>query len=293
MLRRPQDNVFENMTYDDWEISTRSKVSGSWNLHQALPSELDFFVFLSSLNGIFGGRAQANYAAGNNFIDALAHYRIAHGQKAVSIDLGLMVAEGVVAESEFLLAKVRRNGHLMDIAQEELIALLDYYCDPNLPLLSDVDAQVVVGIEMPSAVLAKGIDLHHSIRRPMFRHLFRMDAEEVKTESDNAGNVIVNRAALLKKAASQDEAAALVTEWFSGKVRQVLGLSESDMDLSKPMHAYGVDSLVAIDLRNWLEREIGADIAVFELVSNVPLGNLSAVAAEKSRYRQQPDVCLS
>lgn len=100
------------MTSDDWVISTRSKVTGSWNLHQILPADLDFFVLLSSVNGIFGGRAQANYAAGNTFKDALAHHRIALGRKAVSIDLGLMVAEGVVAENQLLLASMRRIGHL-------------------------------------------------------------------------------------------------------------------------------------------------------------------------------------
>ena len=284
MLTRPQDNLFENMTYEDWAISTRSKVAGSWNLHKILPFELDFFVLLSSVNGIFGGRAQANYAAGNTFKDALAHYRIAHGQKAVSIDLGLMVTAGVVAENEYLLASMRRIGHLMEIRQEELIALLDYYCDSKLPLLSDVDAQVLVGIEMPSAVLAKGIDLHHSIRRPMFRHLFRMTPGESKNESCNADSTVVDRAAVLKKT-SQDEAAALVAKWFSDKIRQVLGLPEPDVDSSRPMHTYGIDSLVAIDLKSWLAREIGADIEVFVLLGNMSLETVSAMAAEKSRYR--------
>ena len=274
------------MTYEDWAISTGSKVAGSWNLHEVLPSDLDFFVLLSSVNGIFGGRAQANYAAGNTFKDALAHYRIAHGQKAVSIDLGLMVTAGVVAENEYLLASMRRLGHLMEIRQEELIALLDYYCDSNLPLLSDADAQVLVGIEMPSAVLAKGIDLHHSIRRPMFRHLFQMAPEETKTDIYNADAAVVDRAAILKKTTSQDEAAGLVTQWFSGKIRQVLGLPEPDLDSSRPMHTYGIDSLVAIDLKSWLAREIGADIEVFVLLGNMSLEMVSAMAAEKSRYRQ-------
>ena len=274
------------MTYEDWAISTGSKVAGSWNLHEVLPSDLDFFVLLSSVNGIFGGRAQANYAAGNTFKDALAHYRIAHGQKAVSIDLGLMVTAGVVAENEYLLASMRRLGHLMEIRQEELIALLDYYCDSNLPLLSDADAQVLVGIEMPSAVLAKGIDLHHSIRRPMFRHLFQMAPEETKTDIYNADAAVVDRAAILKKTTSKDEAAGLVTQWFSGKIRQVLGLPEPDLDSSRPMHTYGIDSLVAIDLKSWLAREIGADIEVFVLLGNMSLKMVSAMAAEKSRYRQ-------
>ncbi len=273
------------MTYEDWVISTRSKVTGSWNLHKALPSGLDFFVLLSSVNGIFGGRAQANYAAGNTFKDALAHHRIAHGQKAISIDLGLMVAEGVVAENENLLASMRRIGHLMDTTQEELIALIDYYCNPNLPLLSDVDAQVLVGIEMPSAVLAKGIDLHHSIRRPMFRHLFRIVPDEAKAKAHNLDSAVVDRAAMLKKATSQEEAATLVTNWFSGKIGQVLGLSELDIDPSRPVHTYGIDSLVAIDLKNWLAGEVGADFEVFELLGNISLETVSARAAEKSRYR--------
>ncbi|KAL2048163.1 hypothetical protein N7G274_000074 [Stereocaulon virgatum] len=173
----------------------------------------------------------------------------------------------------------------MDITQGELIALLDYYCNPDLPLLSDVDAQVLVGIEMPSVVLAKGIDLHHSIRRPMFRHLFRMVPKEAKVGFCDAESALVNRATMLKKATSEDEAAALVTGWFSGKISRVLGLSELDLDLSRPMHTYGINSLVAIDLKNWLAREIGADIEVYVLLGNMSLGTVSALAAEKSRYR--------
>lgn len=282
------------MTYEDWVISTRSKVTGSWNLHQVLSADLDFFVLLSSVNGIFGGRAQANYAAGNTFKDALAHHRIALGRKAVSIDLGLMVAEGVVAENEFLLASMRRIGHLMDIQQEELIAVMDHYCNPNLPLPSDDDAQLLMGIEVPSAVLAKGIDLHHSIHRPMFRHLFRMRPAATNTDdhglsspgSSNDGKTM-DRAAILRKATSQNEAASLITGWFSTKIAQVLGLPELDIDPHKPIHIYGIDSLVAIDLKNWLAREMGAEMEVFMLLGNSSLETISAVAAEKSRYRSQ------
>ncbi|KAE8374944.1 putative polyketide synthase [Aspergillus bertholletiae] len=281
-----RDNLFENMSHDDWTISTNSKAKGSWNLHQALPSNLDFFVLLSSLNGIFGSRAQANYAAGNTFKDALAHYRLARGQKAVSIDLGLMVAEGVVAESEFLLTSMRRLGHLMEIAQDELIALLDYYCNPDLPLLPHDAAQVIVGIEMPAKVIAKGVDLHHSIRRPIFSHLFRMYTQETsKRHNIHAGVASVDRSSKLRNAASHGEAAELVTEWLSAKVSQILGLSPSDIEPGKPIQTYGIDSLVAIDLKNWFETEIGTSMTVFDVMSNTPLCRLSATAAERSRYR--------
>jgi acyl carrier protein len=280
-----QDNMFEKMTYEDWDISTRAKVTGSWNLHKYLPSGLDFFVCISSVNGIFGGRAQANYAAGNTFKDALARYRIAHGQKAISIDLGMMVGEGVVAESEYLLASMRRIGHLMDIELPELLALLEYYCDKDLPLQSESDSQILVGVEMPSAVVAKGIDLHHSIHRPIFSHLFRMSPADSDVKSATSSTLHVDRAVELRKAGSEDEAVALVVEWFSNKVAQVLGLSKSDIDASKPVHVYGIDSLVAVDLKNWFTKEIGADITVFVLLGNMPLQGLCAIAAEKSIFR--------
>ncbi|TGO92077.1 hypothetical protein BPOR_0011g00280 [Botrytis porri] len=282
-----RDNLFEKMSYEDWNISTRSKVTASWNLHKVLPLDLDFLVLFSSINGIFGGRAQANYAAGNTFKDALAHYRVALGQKAVSIDLGMMVDEGVVAENESVLNFMRRIGHLMDIQEEELLGLLDYYCDPKLPVLSADQAQILVGIEMPSAVLAKGIDLHHSIFRPMFRQLFRVvpEGSNEKGQLQNGAMVILDREGLLRKTASFQDAITLVAEWFSGKIGQILGLAVSDIDTSKPIHTYGIDSLIAIDLKNWLAKEIGADIAVFILLGNTSIEGLSRMAVEKSRYR--------
>jgi len=175
----------------------------------------------------------------------------------------------------------------MDIEQEELMALLEYYCDARLPLLSHTEAQVLVGIEMPSAVLAKGVDLHHSIRRPMFRHLFRVIPEGLKsaTEIQNGATAILDREGLLRKSTSPEDASALVTEWFSAKVGQILGLAASEIDVGKPIHTYGIDSLVAIDLKNWLAKEIGADIAVFDLMGNMPLEALSKLAMERSRFR--------
>ena len=280
-----QDSIFENMTAEDWEISTRSRVTGFWNLHKCLPSLLDFFVIISSVNGIFGGRAQANYAAGNTFKDALAHYRISQGQKAVSIDLGMMVGEGVVAESESLLNSMRRIGHLMEIEPKELLALLDYYCDRELPLLTDTEAQILVGVEMPSGVIAKGIDPHHSIHRPLFRHLFRYSSPDGNDSSTISSLVGVNRGAELRKAGSEEEAVSLIIDWFTSKIAQVLGIPKADIDSSKPVHTYGIDSLVAMDLKNWFTREIGADITVFVLLGNMPLQALCVTAMEKSKFR--------
>jgi hypothetical protein len=83
------------MTYEDWVIATEPKIQGSWNLHEAMPSDLDFFIFLSSSAAVIGARGQANYASGNAFQDSLAQYRRCHGQAAVSLDLGPILGVGV------------------------------------------------------------------------------------------------------------------------------------------------------------------------------------------------------
>ena len=88
-----KDGLFETMSYHEWGSALRPKIQGSWNLHALLPKKMDFFVLLSSVSGIIGQRGQANYAAGNTYIDALAYHRIFHGEKAVSLDLGAMVSD--------------------------------------------------------------------------------------------------------------------------------------------------------------------------------------------------------
>lgn len=280
--RQLQDNVFPNMTHEDWNAAVDSKAIGSWNLHTALPSGLDFFVLLASVNGILGGQAQANYAAANTFQDALAHHRIALGEKAVSLDLGLMFAEGLVAENAELLAKVRRIGHLMDVSQDELLALLDYYCNPETPVLSHDNAQILVGLATTTHVTAKRIGLHHAIHRPMFRQLFRMGAPSSQLSNRE---VVVDYATALRQAPSEEYAGALVTGWFRSKVSQVLGLQEDDVDTERPVHSYGMDSLVAMDLRNWYRRHIGSEVSVFSLQGNISLAEVAVSAAKGSRFR--------
>lgn len=70
-------------------------MQGSWNLHELMPKDLDFFVFLSSSTGVIGARGQANYATGNGFQDAIAHHRRSQGLAGVSLDLGLILGAGV------------------------------------------------------------------------------------------------------------------------------------------------------------------------------------------------------
>ena len=274
------------MTFDNWIASVQPKVQGSWNLHTLLPSGLDFFILLSSVAGIIGSGGQANYAAGNTYMDALAHHRIANGEKAVSLDVGWMKSEGVVAENKYLERGFEAAGFLMPISQRELFALLDHYCDPTLEPLTPASCQKVIGLESPGATRAKGADEPDWMRRPTFSHMHQIGASQA-TSSANDAEKAVDFSALLGSASSLEEASAVVVDGLTRKLAKALSIPREDIETAKPLHAYGVDSLLAVELRNWFAKEMGANVAIFDIMGAASFEAVGLVVVGKSSFRKE------
>ena len=273
----------EKMSFEDWELSIRPKVSGSWNLHKLLPPDLEFFVCLSSIAGIIGSGGQANYAAGNAYMDALVHHRIARGQKATSIDLGWMESEGVIAENEFLEKGISAAGFLLPISQANFHALLDFHCDPSLEVATSVTCQPIIGLETPSGMRAKGSNMPHWMQRRTFGHLHQMGLDEkVSKDSETA----VDYVSLFRSATSLGEAGRILTDGLVKKLAKALSMPPDDIDTSKPLHAYGVDSLLAVELRNYFAKELGAEVAIFDLMGGASFATVGMTVASRSKYRQ-------
>src|SRR4051812_30341377 len=120
------------MTFSAWKSATKPKIDVSWNLHELLPPDLDFFLLLSSLCGIIGQIGQANYAAGNTFEDALARSRTSRGYRnSYSVDLGIIGDAGYLAKNGEIAEKLMSSGQFIKISKEELHDLLDRCCCIN------------------------------------------------------------------------------------------------------------------------------------------------------------------
>jgi hypothetical protein len=278
-----KDSTFSTMTFREWEESVLPKVQGSWNLHTALPKGMDFFVLLSSVCGISGNAGQSNYAAGNTYQDSLAQYRVSCGEKATAIDLGVVLSEGFVAENAHLMDYLIRLGFILPITLGEFFALLDFYCNPEIEPATD-EAQVVTGLELPARIRAKGSEIPYTLRLPLFRNMHQIDYSS--QASVKASEQMLDYKTLFNSANSLAEAGVLVSEGLRRKLSRVLGIPEDNIELQCRVESYGVDSLVAVELRNWLAKEICADVAVFEILGSATLAGVGLTVAAKSSFRK-------
>ena len=281
-----RDAVFENMSAEDWTASLRPKVQGSRYLHECLPRNLDFFVMLSSCVGISGNKGQANYAAGNTYQDALALHRRSQGLSATSIDLSWMLGVGVVAENMDLTNRVRNMG-LEDMREDELHILLEAAItgkadnsDATNSKLSPLPPQIITGISTGGMIERTGAVGISWLDDARFAHLRTMDLR--RATSAGPKNTASQLKCQLKEAVDFAAAALAVREALVAQLAQSTGLGATDVDISKPIHAHGVDSIVAVDLRAWARREVEAEIPVFDILGSLPLEELAGRIARVS-----------
>ncbi|KAF3202887.1 hypothetical protein TWF192_008438 [Orbilia oligospora] len=226
-----QSVLFSDMTHDDWVDVTPCKIAGSWNLHELLPNDLDFFILLSLVQAVFGARTKPIYNVDNTYMDGLAHHRVSKGLKAVSIMLGLMTTDGYLAgadhrdEREFLLAQNTYHG----FDTNDYHALLDYYCNPALVFSTPGDAQVTIG------TIQGG--------NPMFKALRRLKGMDSSNgRASNGGSRDVT--SLLAAAQTIEEAIEVVLKALTTRLSSTIaGMDPEEMDQTKSIQSYGVDSL--------------------------------------------------
>ncbi|KLJ07412.1 hypothetical protein EMPG_17105 [Blastomyces silverae] len=278
-----EDSTFENMTFEKWDKAIRPKVHGSWNLHRHLPPDLDFFIMLSSISGICGSRGQSNYAAGNTYQDLLAYHRVANGQKAVSIDLGIIISAGVIKENKELMERHRTSALTKPVTMEELLALLDRFCNPESELLTSTQCQVVTGLTVSGSIHDDDPDRIYWMESPIFSQIKHMDdMHHIKNTIKGSADYVAQFAS----ASSLAEASAIVSTALAAKLSRVLAIPVEDLDFNKPIKDFGADSLVAVELRNWFSRDWGTEVAVFDIIGGATITVTGGLVASRSPHRQ-------
>ncbi|KAJ5924006.1 hypothetical protein N7466_008193 [Penicillium verhagenii] len=272
-----RDAMFESMRHSQWVKATAPKISGTWNLHQLLPSGLDFFIMISSISSVMGNRGQANYAAANSFMDSLAHYRTARGERGTSLNMGVFLSAGAVAESSSLREDFASKLPFVPVTESELHALLSIYCDPSTGRPVKGDCQVILGLTTCQEMYKRNPDAAYWLQKPAFRQILATDHTGQGSDQSQHGSSGVGGS--LSSADSVEATGVVVMDLLSTKLSSALGIKKDDISGKQPMHSYGIDSLVAVELRNWFSKELNVDIAVFDMLGGATIAAVVDLAA--------------
>ena len=230
------------------------KVAGTLALERLLGSDLDIFVSCSSLSSVLPAHGQANYAAANAFLDAHAHSRRAQGRHAVSINWGPWSGVGFGASERGRRAHERLESFgLRRITPASALAALG-------ALLTRGAAQ--------AAVVA--ID---------WRLLARVDAPLARTPllAEVAGRFVAETTPLGSESEWRQRLAAapvecrgeLVRSAVGGIVARVLGASAAELRRAEPLSNLGLDSLMAVQIKNHIRADLGVDVPLARLLEGI------------------------
>jgi amino acid adenylation domain-containing protein len=238
----------------------RPKTVGGWLLHCLLQDDpLDFFVLFSSAASLLGvmGQGQASYAAANAFLDALAYYRRFQGLPALSLNWGPWSQVGLAARYERTERLARRG--IDSITPEQGLATLEQ-------LFHAGAAQVVVmPVHWPRLRRSfPSVDV-----TPLFACLPREGKDAFPVSDDAPAKGLLTRATLL--AMSSEERARLVQSYLRAQIARVLGLSTANFDEQQPLNTLGLDSLMAVELKNRIAVDLGVKVSVVQFLEGLSI----------------------
>lgn len=250
------------MTYENWQISTITKVQGAMNLHNALQqTPLDFFVMTSSVSGTFGTPGQSNYAAANSFLDSIAKHRRARGQRAVSVILPMVLGVGVVAENTEIEEALKRKG-MYGIDEEHLLEAFE-----TAMSIQDSADHIVVGLDpakLQRSMAAAGTTDNFWTEDVRFDHLL----STMRSSSGEGVSASESVLSSVKSAPSPAEAAKIASDAIVGKLGRMLMLDEDQFDLEvRSIGDHGLDSMIGAEFRNWVFKEFAMDVPFQQLLA--------------------------
>jgi acyl carrier protein len=219
------------------------KVDGAWNLHVLTRNiPLDFFVCFSSVAALLGSPGQGNYTAANTFLDALAHHRHALGLPGLSINWGPWADTGMAASLDSHSQSRWSNCGVSVIFPEQGVQVLGKLLDRNT-------AQVGV----LSVTWSKFLRLFPQGMESPFLEVFRKATAAPAAQKAEFFEQF--------RAVSANDRRDFLMTYLRSQLANVLGITSPDqIGPRKRLFDLGLDSLMAVELKNRLEAELDCSL---------------------------------
>ncbi|MFD4957005.1 SDR family NAD(P)-dependent oxidoreductase, partial [Streptomyces sp. NPDC058451] len=262
------DGVVGSLTGERLARVLRPKADAAWNLHEATRGlDLDAFVVFSSVAGVLGGAGQANYAAGNAFLDALMEHRRAAGLPGLSLAWGPWNQAGGMTEtlSDAEAERLTRAG-MPPIAAEQGFALFDAALAAGAE--DTTGTALVVPVRLDLAALAAQGEVP-----AVLRGLVRTRTRRTVAGGTVTADGLVARLTALTAEGRREALLDLVRT----QAALVLGHADAaSVDAEAQFRDAGFDSLTAVELRNRLSAATGLRLTatlVFDYPNAATLAN--------------------
>jgi aryl carrier-like protein len=295
------------MAYDAWQGAMAPKVQGAWNIHEVLEETqvpLDFLLLISSVSGLYGQYGQANYAAANTFLDAFSQYRQAQGLPCAIIDLGVVDDIGYVSRNPRILSHFHTlSTHVLH--ESDVLESLQVLIARSIrkPAGSGADGKQAAASDVAPPgqyefvnkfQLGVGFRSTQPLAAPNNRTIWKRDLamamyynienqDTLGSGAGSGGNQAIKQflmaAASDPSLLSNDEAAEFLATQIGLTLCAFMLRTEESLDISLPLSAFGLDSLVAVELRNWFRQTFGFEISVMQVMeapSLIALGRQTA-----------------
>lgn len=260
------------MDVSDFSTAVDPKVRGTRYLAESFP-KVDSFVMFSSATSIVGNRGQGNYAAGCSYQDAVANNQTS-ATHFVSLNLPLIAGSDVDIQNPGRQQSMYRQG-VVPITMDELFMVLDYALSPRCR--EDGITQILVGLS--GQALKFALDQFGSTN-PMFNHLMTTKGSNASGgETFDRTNAHIGITADL----STEEVHERMTTAIANRLSTLVAVEYSEIELDTPILDFGLDSLVAIELKNWITRTFRTTtIDTSEILGMPGIRALAKLAAERS-----------
>ena len=254
-----QDELLLRMTTETFQRVLKPKVSGGWLLHRLLKdAPLDFFILFASTGSVIASLGQGNYAAGNAFLDALAHHRRALGLPALSIGWGPW-----------------------SIGMVQQLKLEQFYTRRGIELITpEVGTQVLARVLGQRPAHLTVITANWATARetsplgtmpPMFLQLLEQADNTAANEAQSDDGSLLQQ---LSEAPGAERQQLLISH-LQGLVARILQLDASQFGPQESLTSLGLDSMLAIEIKHRVEASLKTEVSVLELLQEVTITQLA------------------
>ncbi|NRA11946.1 MAG: SDR family NAD(P)-dependent oxidoreductase, partial [Crocinitomicaceae bacterium] len=250
------DVSIPEIDYDKYMKVYNPKAVGCWMLHEATKDmDLDHFLSYSSISAIYGNPGQVSYVGANSFLDNFSQWRRAQGLPATTVNWG------VIGDVGFVARNASENGVVVDLLYKQgwKTYTIDQACwileqmllnNPVQRVGTDSDWEVIGGF------------YPHTAKSSRFAHL--VSEKELNAGAQAGSGDGALKATLID--AKPEEQVDIFLDQLKDTFARVLGTTADKVDIAEPVTKYGLDSLMANQIRNWIQSNISIDYSMMKIM---------------------------